>query len=755
MKRIRKNEKNKVFIFVVFLILLTVFIVLSIFDFQRNMENREYNNAVDSLLKQADQGKVSVQNKLEGYINVLESVSKGLVKADIHSEETMKLLKDTSQISNLDFVRIAIANRQGLSYVTNGNKIDVSERSYFQESLKGKKVITGITESKFNETNVFVVSVPVFDSSSKVKGVLYGIMETASFQIFKGNDNLTDFQYNHVIDKEGNYIFRTKNQNVMLEGDNLFEGLSQIDIDISLDEIKEKVSTNNDVLINVKKGEDERLVYMTSIEGSDWYIVSVVTKDRIMSNANETQSDVIYLTAKIVISIGILLLIFYLYSRNEKRHIQELDDELNVMDEVFRLAVLEAEKMIFVYDVKKDVLEFMNDYSLNRGIPKIIENAAQRVNEYWGQNGNNDTVLQEINDSFKNGLDRYECEVVLEKEKVYTYKIYLTNQYDDQKNLITCVGFVEDITTQKENELMLKKEVQLRENLLVDCIGYIEVDLNEDKVIGCSQNILPPDCYDINYSTIIKLFCEKRIDKKYQEFIKNQFSCDNLIKCYDKQKGLVVEYECVDHMNDPYWVECNIRLEEQNGHIIAFEIIRDIQAKKLRELTLTKQAEIDSLTGIYNRNCGFDHISQKLNEKRDLTHLFMIMDLDNFKMINDTFGHLYGDMVLKDAVYTMKSHFRENDVICRLGGDEFVVFLDNIPFESVDRVVSSFVTKMHRFYSDDKNKIEISVSIGAVFVEAGDYSLQDLYDKADKALYYVKRNCKNSYRLYSKELENN
>lgn len=755
MKRTKRNERRKILIVIITLVVLSAFVVVSLLSFQQRIEKREYDIALESLLNQADQGKISVQNKLEGYINVLESVSNSLVKADIHSDSTMKLLKETTKISNLDFVRIGIADKNGLSFITNGKKIDVSNRSYFQASLNGEIVVTGSTESKVNETDVFVVSIPVFDEDSQVKGVLYGIMESGLFEIYKEDGDLDNSQYVHLIDRDGNYVFRARNKNTIIDDKNFFKGMGQLDTDLSVSKIEDKVFVGKDILINVKRNEDERLVYMTPIEGSDWYIVSVITKDKIINNISEIQTEVILLTAKIVVCITIFLLIFYQYFKSEKHYIQELDDELNVMDEVFRLAVLEAEKMIFVYDVKKDVLEFMNDYSLNRGIPKVIENAAQRINDYWCHYGNNDVILQEMADSFHKGLDKYECEIVLEKEKLYTYKIYLTNQYDDSKKPIISVGFVEDITAQKESELMLRKEVQLRENLLSDCVGYIEVDLNEDRVIGCSQNILPADCLHIKYSAVINSFCKKRIQSAHKEMVREQFSCENLLKRYEKEKDIVVEYECIDNLKRPYWVECNIHLEKENDHVIAFEIIRNIHNQKMKEISLTKQAELDSLTGIYNRNTGFDCIQKRLNQNKDLTHLFMIMDLDNFKSINDTLGHLYGDKVLKDVVSVMKSHFRGSDIICRLGGDEFIAFLDNVPYDAIDRILSSFLKKMHRYYGDKNNQIEISASIGVVFVEAGEQSLQDLYDKADKALYQVKRKSKNDYQLYTDDLKDN
>ena len=157
---------------------------------------------------------------------------------------------------------------------------------------------------------------------------------------------------------------------------------------------------------------------------------------------------------------------------------------------------------------------------------------------------------------------------------------------------------------------------------------------------------------------------------------------------------------------------------------------------------------IDSLTGLYTRNYAEARIGKLFSE----AHLgsLMMIDMDNFKHINDTYGHIIGDNTLRMFADTLKANTRPEDVVCRLGGDEFVVFLTDM----TDR---QEVTKKARdildMLSDKLKKMdygnEISASIGIAIFPSDGKNFEMLYSNADKSLYYVKRNGKNAYAFYS------
>ena len=179
---------------------------------------------------------------------------------------------------------------------------------------------------------------------------------------------------------------------------------------------------------------------------------------------------------------------------------------------------------------------------------------------------------------------------------------------------------------------------------------------------------------------------------------------------------------------------------------------KELEHKTKQMEAATIKSLTDALTGLYNR----DYLETKLKELLKAGHrgaLFMI-DLDNFKTINDTFGHIVGDKTLKLFADVLKKHGEENDIVCRLAGDEFVVFFTDLTDRDVaaqkaEGIITLFAEKMGALgYAGI-----VSVSIGIVFAGEDNNEFQTLYSKGDKSLYFVKNNGKNAYHFYSENKE--
>ena len=128
-------------------------------------------------------------------------------------------------------------------------------------------------------------------------------------------------------------------------------------------------------------------------------------------------------------------------------------------------------------------------------------------------------------------------------------------------------------------------------------------------------------------------------------------------------------------------------------------------------------------------------------------HAFMIVDLDNFKSLNDKLGHMWGDRALQDVAKIMKNDCRPRDVICRLGGDEFVLFLQNLPEREVESFAEGLSGRLHLTYSDGSQSVSITASMGIILAGRSETSFQELYARADKELYEVKRTGKGTWHI--------
>ncbi|MGN1423893.1 MAG: GGDEF domain-containing protein [Oscillospiraceae bacterium] len=171
---------------------------------------------------------------------------------------------------------------------------------------------------------------------------------------------------------------------------------------------------------------------------------------------------------------------------------------------------------------------------------------------------------------------------------------------------------------------------------------------------------------------------------------------------------------------------------------------------------LDDQANIDRLTGIYNKLSFEENTAYMLaHAKAGERHAVILLDVDNFKGVNDNLGHAYGDKVLADIGNILRLTFNSSDCLGRIGGDEFCVLL-NIPESSqsnylrlINEKCAALCSAFHENYTGADGSYKISASIGAAVFPDDGKSFQELYKCADAALYYSKHKGKDTYTFYS------
>lgn len=209
---------------------------------------------------------------------------------------------------------------------------------------------------------------------------------------------------------------------------------------------------------------------------------------------------------------------------------------------------------------------------------------------------------------------------------------------------------------------------------------------------------------------------------------------------------------------DGLW--CRLRtttqFDETGKPVKAVGVIVDIDDEKKRSQKLLEKAERDALTKLYNKGATQNLIGSYL-DSCDATAInaLMIIDVDNFKQVNDSQGHLFGDAVLTEIAEKIQKLFRTIDVIGRVGGDEFIVFLKGISTEEVahqkaDQIIAIFQEVLS---GQKRQSCQLSCSIGIALYPYHGLTFQQLYQKADHALYRAKKQGKNQYVTYSQQLD--
>ncbi|MCR5304109.1 MAG: GGDEF domain-containing protein [Lachnospiraceae bacterium] len=158
---------------------------------------------------------------------------------------------------------------------------------------------------------------------------------------------------------------------------------------------------------------------------------------------------------------------------------------------------------------------------------------------------------------------------------------------------------------------------------------------------------------------------------------------------------------------------------------------------------LLVKSEHDALTGLYNLN-GLELIYENLAQGKG--GFFMLVDVDHFKAVNDTYGHPEGDRVLSEVAVCIHKVFRSTDIAVRLGGDEFLVYSPEMMDRSAAKEkMSSFLSIVREINKGDEGKPGVTCSIGACINEGQFHSYEEMYSEVDKCLYEAKRNGRDSF----------
>lgn len=206
--------------------------------------------------------------------------------------------------------------------------------------------------------------------------------------------------------------------------------------------------------------------------------------------------------------------------------------------------------------------------------------------------------------------------------------------------------------------------------------------------------------------------------------------------------------------NHCQWVHALFSISIDNhGHELIEGVLYDITERKIAEESSRLLAEYDHLTQLLNRRSAEQKLDLVL-EKSALNGgqvAVMILDLDKFKDINDTYGHDVGDEVLVHIAQRIRTVVRSTDILARLGGDEFMLAFELTDSgESMHRVASSLVDSLGEAITVSNGlSVKVGVSIGVAFSSPSTLDIKTLFKFADDAMYSVKRNGRNAYALYN------
>jgi diguanylate cyclase (GGDEF)-like protein/hemerythrin-like metal-binding protein/PAS domain S-box-containing protein len=309
-------------------------------------------------------------------------------------------------------------------------------------------------------------------------------------------------------------------------------------------------------------------------------------------------------------------------------------------------------------------------------------------------------------------------------------------------------GFITDITKQKQDEVDLRiaaTAFELQDAMLVTDANNIILKVNQaftritgysaEEVIGKNPNLLSSGLHD------------KAFYKAMWDSINHTDAWQGEIWNRRKNGEIFPEWLIITAVK-----ESDDRSKQVNHYVASFS---DITSRKAAEEEIRQLAFYDPLTQLPNRRLLQERLKHSIEiERRENKQLALLMlDLDRFKAVNDSLGHLAGDELLQQVAVRISARLRDVDMVARLGGDEFVVLLEDIAHtEDAARVASEIIRVLSKpFQLIQSNDVQIGASIGiSLYPEHGD-SYEILMDHADAALYQAKDQGRGCYAYFSED----
>lgn len=490
--------------------------------------------------------------------------------------------------------------------------------------------------------------------------------------------------------------------------------------------------TNSATYTNLSPGKYNFQVYaINSLSGKKSAIkeVSVIITPPWWSS---TQAKIFYF----VISMFIAVFIFKAILR--KREIQR---QIALSEERLKLSLWGSGDEMWDWDIETGHIFRSNIWGALE-FPKDGQRSGHSDEESNIHPMDQERVREALNKHFYGETDHFEAAYrvkgkddswiwILDRAKIV--------ERDDKDNALRMTGTIKNISQFKQKEEQLKlfeKAIEnISEGMFILDSEYRFVEVNEA--------------------------CCRISQRNRTDFIGNLLTFDlypesfsNQIRTMLKQQGRwASEVEASRGDNSHFHMELTIdAIYDELGELSHYVgVFSDISRRKQQEEELRKLTNNDLLTGLPNRSNLQVTLGNLVN--KEITHALMVLDLDNFKRINDSLGHQIGDQLLKLVSVRIKSILPKNTSIYRLGGDEFAIVLDKTSDISAcaaiaGRVIEAFKT----MFEIGNEQLVLGVSIGIVFYPEDEQSEQALLRKADIAMYHAKSAGGNCYQFYSESL---
>lgn len=694
--------------------------------------------------------------KISGYIELSAQAFSYL--EDPFSKEAFPLLDEIKSYGN--FTNVWMVDGEGIGYSSQESQVDLSHREYFQLGMEGKSGMTDAFRSSYSQQNVFCLYAPII-KNAQVTGVLVGVLNLDGLNIDTAYPQFSGKGHAYVFDPKGKMIIGSTNEKKLVDEETVWDFLKQVEYQkgSSYEAFKADICAGKSGIVYYQSGSDERVGYYEPIGMNGWYMFSVVREDEILSYSDSINHFAVILVAEIALCFFAMTISVVLAVNHAQRKVLKSNYMLQITNQRFRIAAEQLATDIVEYDLRDRKL-----VRIGKNVPKDLEEEAIQHLEEDLIKGR--TIEQESLSAFLQTLDLIvrgslweTCLLkVMRADGLYEwYEVAFTNILFNGQPSDRAIGTIEDVTQQKEIENQFVHEEQQRKVMIDEASSIFVANLTKGNIVYAygskAKKFYVND--KLSYEQEFHRLIRENVCEEDQSLVAQEFSLEELKNKYlAGHSKTELEFRNEEKGTRQLWLKATVNfvVDPKSKDLKAYFYLMDITKAKLSQLALIKDAERDWLTGLYNRHTAQRLIREFLSST-DLNngqiHAFVLIDFDNFKYINDAYGHMAGDFLLKRFGRELGQLFRKTDILGRLGGDEFIIFVKNASsLKDIEQLLKKINDLLHgiRLPQDEHHKI--SSSLGVCIVPDHGTELNELYRKSDAALYVAKRKGRNRYQFY-------
>ncbi|MCR4715991.1 MAG: GGDEF domain-containing protein [Lachnospiraceae bacterium] len=379
---------------------------------------------------------------------------------------------------------------------------------------------------------------------------------------------------------------------------------------------------------------------------------------------------------------------------------------------------------------------------------KFIEEYVDRYVVDRTENIINDVLSNVVLDRIKNG-NLYTVDYMrMDDDGEISYHqmaFALAGEREDTENFILAYKDIDkSIRKHISDKRFLREQLDIVEALSRDYYNVFKIDLNTGNVVilkldgYVTKGMDGPSEKEYVYQTLCEQYVKDRVYSEDQPAMYEALGIDMIREKMKTQTEYVSSYRVMDKGEIHYYQFTYIPINPKNpasGILAGFKNVDDVVESAKERENLEILANMDIMTGILNRGSGEQLMSDAISNRSG--GMFSILDIDDFKTINDNYGHDVGDKVIRGIADILKSAFRDKDIVFRLGGDEYAVYAFDIQDESTGKnVLDRVFKKIENMNIPELNDRTVTASAGSIIISPDDdHEFGYVYKKADSGVY--------------------